>query len=282
MGDAALHLALAELIAAGAPCATAQIVRATGSIPNELGAIVLVGQGGALLGGTIGGGAIEHQTLCAAGEAIEAGKSRLVTAKLTEAEAGGIGMTCGGSVDVFIHVYVPEPRLVLCGAGHINRCLAPLALGLGFRVTVVDDRAEWANEAAYPGARVVVARPEDVMASLGLDRRTYVVVATRDRDTAAIIEAARTEAPYIGVVSSKRKAIQIAKQLAASGEVDLDALLPRFHAPVGLDLGGRTPEAVALSIASELQAHRYGHDAAPMRVSEERFLSTLERKGLSR
>ncbi|MCA9513937.1 MAG: XdhC family protein, partial [Myxococcales bacterium] len=204
------------------------------------------------LGGTVGGGGIELQTLIAAGEAIEEGKSRLVTAKLTEKEAGGIGMMCGGSVDVFVHVYVPEPRLLLCGAGHINKCLAPLALGLGFRVTVVDDRAEWANEAAYPGARVVVARPEDAMASLGVDRRTYVVVATRDRDTAAIIAASKTDAPYIGVVASKRKAIQIGKHLADSGEVDLEALLPRFHAPIGLDLGGRTPEAVALTRALAL------------------------------
>lgn len=280
MSDATLLRALADLIDAGTPCATAQIVRATGSIPNEVGALMLVGEGGRLLAGTVGGGGIEAKTLDAAGEAIAEGKSRLFTAKLTEEQAGGIGMMCGGSVDVFIEVHRPEPHLLLLGGGHINLCLARMVVGLGFRVTVVDDRTAWANPTNYPHARVVNALPEDVIVSADagargpdevvVGRHTFVVVATRDRDTPAIVAAAKTPARYIGVVASQRKAIQIVKQIA--DRVDLDTLVPRLYAPVGLRLGGRSPEAVALSILAEIQALRHGTGGDAMRVPPEKLL----------
>jgi len=269
MSDPQLLRRLADLIDGGVPCATAQIVRATGSIPNEIGAMMIVGADGELLGGTVGGGVIEHQARSAASGAIRDGKSSVFTAKLTEKEAGGIGMRCGGSVDVYLQVHVPEPRLLLLGAGHINLCLARMSAGLGFRVLVVDDRAEWANADNYPNAEVVVARPEAAIPDLPIDRRTYVIVATRDRDHEAIVAAARTSACYIGVVASKRKAIQLTREVAR--EVDLDTLLPRFYAPIGLDLGGRTPEAVALSILSEVQAHRHGHPGGAMRIPPDKL-----------
>lgn len=262
---------LAELVEAGQPCATAQIVRVNGSIPNELGARMLVGADGALLAGTVGGGRIEFETIAACRVAIADERSRLFQAKLTEADAGGIGMMCGGQVDVFIEVHLPEARLFLCGAGHINLALARLVRGLGWRVTIIDDRPEWANADHYPGARVIVARPEEILGTLALDRRSWVVVGTRDRDTEVIVAAAKTAACYIGVVASQRKAIMIAKHLAQRDEPGfaLEALWPRFHAPIGLALGGRSPEAVALSIAAELQALRHEEPGTPMRVSPE-------------
>ncbi|TNF25764.1 MAG: hypothetical protein EP329_22420 [Deltaproteobacteria bacterium] len=270
MSDVTLLRQLADLIDAGTPCATAQIVRASGSIPNELGATMLVGASGVLLGGTVGGGAIEARTLEAAGAAIAEGKSRLYTAKLTDAEAGGIGMMCGGSCDIFITVHCTEPHLLLLGAGHVNKSLARLADGLGFRVTVVDDRPEWCNAENYPHAARVLALPEDALPDLGVDEHTYVVVATRDRDTPAIVAASKTRARYIGVVASKRKAITIVKDIA--DRVDLDALVPRLHAPIGLRLGGRSPEALALSILAEIQALNHGASADAMRLAPEELL----------
>ena len=276
MSDVTLLRQLADLIDTGTPCATAQIVRATGSIPNELGATMLVGPRGELLAGTVGGGAIEAACLEATVAAIAAGHSQLFSAKLSEHEAGGIGMMCGGSCDVFIAVHNPEPRLVLLGAGHINRCLARLADGLGYHVTVVDDRPEWANADNYPHAQLILALPEDALPTLGLDRNAFVVVATRDRDTPAIVAASRTAARYIGVVASKRKAIQIVKDIA--DRVDLDILVPRLHAPVGLRLGGRSPEAVALSILAEIQALRHEAPGDPMRLSPEKLLCYVQPK----
>jgi len=294
--DPAFFRRLAELVEAGEPCATAQIIRVNGSIPNELGARMLVNNHGMLEAGTIGGGQIEYQTLAACKLAIEEERTHTFQAKLTEHEAGGIGMMCGGQVEVFIEVHLAEARLFLCGAGHINLALARISRGLGWRVTVIDDRADWANADNYPGAKLILARPEDVLASLGLDRRSWVVVGTRDRDTEVIVQAAKTAARYIGVVASKRKAIQIIKHLAARNEVavsplaavageaaagsgfSLDALLPRFHAPIGLALGGRSPEAVALSIMAELQALRHDQPATAMRVSPEELAGYAARR----
>ncbi len=268
--DVDLYRQLADLVDGGIPCATAKIVRATGSIPNAVGATMLVGLGGELIAGTIGGGGIEAKVLHAAGEALASGRrTELISAKLTEEEAGGIGMMCGGSCDVFIEVHQRAPTLLLLGGGHINLCLNRMAAGLGYRIIVVDDRVEWANAANYPGAQIVNALPEDALPELGVDAQTYVIVATRDRDTPAIIAANQTNAAYIGVVASKRKAIQIVKNIAE--RVDLDALLPRLSAPVGLALGGRSPEAVALSILSEVQAHRYGVDGHAMGLTAEQL-----------
>ncbi|MCC6623016.1 MAG: XdhC family protein [Deltaproteobacteria bacterium] len=275
--DPAFFRRLAELAAAGEPCATAQIVRVNGSIPNALGARLLAGPDGELIAGTVGGGAIEHQTLAAVRDALAEGKSRLFTAKLVEHEAGGIGMMCGGQVDVFIDVLTPEPRLVLCGAGHINLALARLARGLGYRVVVIDDRPEWCNVAHYPDAELHVARPEERLANLALDAASFVVVGTRDRDTEVIVAAAATPARYIGVVASRRKAIRIVKHLSERADVDVAALLPRLHAPIGLALGGRTPEAVALSILAEVQLVRHAQPGGPMRVAPDELARFADR-----
>ncbi|MFO0749431.1 MAG: XdhC/CoxI family protein [Myxococcota bacterium] len=276
--DPAFFRELATLLERGEACATAQIVRVNGSIPNAVGARLLVSAGGKLEAGTVGGGMIEHRTLEAAREALAEGTSRMFSAKLTEAEAGGIGMMCGGQVDVFIEVLRPEPALVLCGAGHINLALARMARGLGFRVLVIDDRPDWANAHNYPDAKVIVDRPEQVLGTLGLDSRSFVIVGTRDRDTEVIVAASHTPARYIGVVASKRKAIQIVKHLADRPGVDLAALLPRLHAPIGLALGGRSPEAVALSILAEVQAVRNEADASAMRVAPEELACFAAKK----
>ena len=259
------------LVEAGQACAIAQIVRVNGSIPNGLGAKMVVDARGVLIAGTVGGGQIEFRALEAAREALAEGKSRLLAAKLTDEEAGGIGMRCGGQVDIFIDVLLPPPRLVLCGAGHIHQALARMAAGLELRVTVIDDRPEWASKENYPDADVLVAPPEAALAALDLDARDFVVVGTRGGDLEVVLAAAKTRARYIGLVASKRKAVLIAKELAARTDpgFTLDALLPRLHAPVGLALGGRTPEAVALSILAEIQALRNDGTAQPMRVTPE-------------
>lgn len=288
MTDADLLRRQLALIDQGVACATVQIVRVNGSIPNELGARMLVTPGpdrATLIAGTVGGGRIEYEALALANEALSKERSCTVSAKLTEQEAGGIGMMCGGQVDLFIEVHLPVHRLVLCGAGHINVALAKLARGLGLRVTVLDDRPDWASREHYPdlelGRDLLVEEPATAMASLHLDARSYVVVGTRSNDTEVVVAASQTPARYIGVVASKRKAIRIIKELAHRPDVDLPKLLPRFFGPIGLMLGGRSPEAVALSILAEVQAHRHGHDASPMRVPPDELMRLLEKKQAS-
>ncbi|MCC6749027.1 MAG: XdhC family protein [Deltaproteobacteria bacterium] len=274
-----LYRLLRELLERNEACATATIVGASGSIPNAVGATMLVGRGGKLLAGTVGGGAIEHQALAECGAAIAEGKHRSFTYHLTDAEAGGIGMMCGGKAQLFVQVHTPQPQLVLVGAGHIHLELARFVRGLDYRVTVIDDRMEWANAENYPGAEVLNLSPEEAYPRVAWSESSYLVIATRDRDTPALRAAVGLPCRYVGVVASRRKALTILRQLEGEG-IDLGPLLPRLYAPVGLALGGRSPAEIALSILAELQLVRHGQAGGHLRVTAEQ-LARLKRPRLA-
>ncbi len=266
---AALH----ELLEAEKPCATATILGVAGSIPNEVGAKMLVGSGGELLAGTIGGGAFEHQALQEAARAILAGQSRVFKWSLTEKDAGGIGMLCGGTAEVFIEVFVPGALLVLVGGGHVNIQLWKLARDLGYRGIVIDDRPDWANAEHFPGCDIIPDYdPATAFAKIAWIENSYVVIGTRDQDTASLRAAAEQRLPsrLVGMIASRRKTLRILENLESAG-VDLAEILPRFHGPVGLDLGKtKSPQAVALSIMAELQAQRFGGTGRPLDVANRR------------
>lgn len=265
--------ALEQRLESQKPCATATIVSVTGSIPNEVGAKMLVGPGGELLAGTIGGGAFEHKALQEAAAAIMVGQSRLFSWSLTEEEAGGIGMLCGGTAQVFIEVFVPGALLVMTGGGHVNIQLWKLARELGYRGVVVDDRAEWANAHNFPECDVVPERdPARAYRQIPWVENSYLVIGTRDQDTAALRAAALQRLPcrLVGMIASRRKTLRILESLEAEG-VDLSDILPRFRGPVGLDLGkSKSPQAVALSIMAEIQATRFGGTGRPLDVANRR------------
>ncbi|MBU6429616.1 MAG: XdhC family protein [Cyanobacteria bacterium REEB65] len=273
---------LRTCMAAGVPCATVTVVQITGSIPNEVGAKMLVSSGGELLAGTIGGGAFEHLALGEAALAIAEGKSRLFRMSLTEQQAGGIGMLCGGTAHVFIEVFAPGALLVMVGGGHVNICLWSLARPLGYRGIVIDDRSEWANEQHFPGCRIVpCVDPAEAFGQISWVENSYVVIGTRDQDTASLRAAVEQRLPcrLIGMIASKRKTLQILKNLERAG-TDLAELLPRFHAPLGLDLGkSKSPEAVALSIMAEIQAARNAGSGRPLDVANRRPELLAGRKG---
>ncbi len=265
--------ALRSQLVSGRACATATIVSTTGSIPNEAGAKMLVGPGGKLLAGTIGGGIFEHAALAEAGAAIADGRSRMFAWSLTEKQAGGIGMLCGGTAQVFIEVFAPAPLLVMLGGGHVAIRLWRLARPLGFRGIVVDERLEWANGENFPGCEILaLADPEAALERIDWIENSYLVIGTPDHDTRSLRAAARQDVPcrLIGMIASKRKTLTILKSIEDEG-VDLGHILPRFHAPVGLDLGpSKSPEAVALSIMAELQARRLEGTGRPLDVANHR------------
>jgi xanthine dehydrogenase accessory factor len=258
---------LLRFIQENRPVALVTIVGASGSIPNAVGAKMVVGAHGELLAGTVGGGEIERMTQGMAAEAIAAGKSRLGSYHLTETHAHGIGMMCGGTVQVFIEVHVPPPRLVLVGGGHVNIAVAALAGTLGFPIVVIDERPEWANARNYPESTLIPERAAAGMARVAFRPSDYLLIATADADTESLRAAIDLPCRYVGLVASKRKTIQILKNLAAEGH-DLSGLLPRLRAPVGLDLGGKDPAEIALSVMAEIQAHRHGRDARSLSYVE--------------
>jgi xanthine dehydrogenase accessory factor len=169
---------------------------------------------------------------------------------------------------VFVESFPPPPRLIIVGAVHTAIPLHRLAKELGFHVAVVDARSALATAERFPQADLVRAEwPDDAMRDLGLDASTAVVVLTHDPkfDEPALLAALASDARYIGAIGSRGTHQARVESLRAAGVTD--AQLDRIHAPIGLDLGGRTPAEIALAILAEIIAVRYGRTGGMMRES---------------
>jgi xanthine dehydrogenase accessory factor len=159
----------------------------------------------------------------------------------------------------FIHPHNPPLRLIVVGAVHIAQALVPMALPLGFAVTVVDPRRAFATEERM-GDRVTISTdwPDEAMAALAPDARTAVVTLTHDPklDDPALEVALRSPAFYIGSLGSRRTH---AKRLARLTEAGLsEAELGKIHAPVGLDIGAVSAPEIAVSILAQIVSARRG------------------------
>jgi len=236
--------------------AVATIVNVRGSIPSFETAKMLVRDDGSIAG-TIGGGCVEAEIWQAAREVMESEKPRTLTFNLNQDPKYDTGLVCGGTLDIFVEPVLPPAALYIFGAGHVSVSLYKVAKGAGFDVTVVDDRAAYANRERFPEAREIIAEDFDrAMARLAPNESAYLVIVTRGhRDDMRVLRwAVQTSARYIGMIGSKRKTITIFQELTKEG---LAAnLFERVHAPVGLDIGAITPEEIAVAITAELIAAR--------------------------
>ena len=162
-------------------------------------------------------------------------------------------VTLGESL-ILIEPVLPAETMFLFGAGHVAQPTARLAAFVGFRVRVVDDRAEFASAQRFPEADEVrvVTDFDSALKGLAIDRNTFIVIVTRGHlhDKTVLMQALRTEAAYIGMIGSRRKRDHIFKALLKQGFTQAD--LNRVHSPIGLDIGAETPEEIALSIVAEL------------------------------
>jgi xanthine dehydrogenase accessory factor len=182
---------------------------------------------------------------------------------------GAEGSRCGVPLTLLVESSVPPPRLLVFGAIDFAAALVRAGRFLGYRVTVCDARAVFATAARFPEAEDVVVdwphRYLDAEAAAGrLDARTAVCVLTHDAkfDVPLLDRALRLPLAYVGAMGSRRTHDHRSERLRAAG---LPAsALARLHSPIGLDLGGRTPEETALSIAAEIVASRHGATGRPL------------------
>jgi len=152
---------------------------------------------------------------------------------------------------------LPRVRLVIVGAGHVGQAVARLAAETDFDVWVIDDRSQYANAERFPTAQQILVGPiEEVLASLEVTPHTYALIVTRGHghDQEALYHLAPTQAPYLGLIGSKRKIKLIFESLRDAGIAAAD--LARVAAPVGLDIGSQTVPEIAISIVAELIARR--------------------------
>jgi xanthine dehydrogenase accessory factor len=251
-----LYEEIVKLRREGRRGAVATIVNVRGSIPSFKTAKMLVRDDGSIVG-TIGGGCVEAEVWQAAREVMESEKPRTMTFDLNQDPKYDTGLVCGGTLEIFVEPVLPPAELYIFGAGHVAASLYRVARIAGFDVTVVDDRAAYANRERFPEAQEVVAEDfEKAMERLAPSESSYIVIVTRGhRDDMRVLRwAVGTPARYIGMIGSKRKTITIFKELQKEGLAP--ELFDRVHAPVGLDIGAVTPEEIAVAITAELIAKR--------------------------
>ncbi|HEY6957585.1 MAG TPA: XdhC/CoxI family protein [Candidatus Limnocylindria bacterium] len=178
--------------------------------------------------------------------------------------------------EVLIEPVLAKPRLVIAGGGHVGFAIAKMAAMLEYEVTVIDDREEFASRERFgPGIDVVRMDMVEALRSLPMGWNTFVVIATRGHklDVHCLREAVKRDVRYVGLLGSKRKTVLIAKFLRDEG-VD-EERIRRVHAPIGLDLGGRTPAEIALAVLAEMSMERYGGSGRALRINEEVLDRTL-------
>jgi xanthine dehydrogenase accessory factor len=265
--NADIFEAIVRLRKDGVPAALATIVGTRGSTPGRTSMRLLVLEDGTFLG-TVGGGCLEAEVYDTARQVIADEQPRSLTFRLTEKDSPDSGLMCGGEVTVFVES-VTAPTLWIFGGGHVSRALCQVAALSGFRVTVVDDRPAFANLERFPEASEAVALPfPDAVAGMPIRANTYAVIVTRGhKEDAVVLEALahrfeRGHRPrFLGMIGSRTKQAVLFRHLRAAGVPD--AFLATVRTPMGVHIGARSHEEIAVSVVAELVAvRRLGRDCA--------------------
>lgn len=307
--------------AQGLRVATATVVATERSAPRDPGAVLAVSELGEVAG-SVTGGCVEPAVYEEARDVLAGGPPRLLTYGIADDEAFEVGLSCGGTVHIFVdlldaellravghavaaerpvaiavavtgphigekrlvtpddagaasamllrvetglveaegeRVFVlslaPPPRMYVFGAVDHAGAVARIGRFLGYRVTVCDARARFVTPERFPDVdELVVEWPDRFLARSPVDERTAIVVLTHDHkfDVPLLEIALRTPAAYVGAMGSRRTTEERAARLRDAGLTE--SQLARLHAPIGLPIGARTPEEVAISVAAELVA----------------------------
>jgi len=195
-------------------------------------------------------------------------RALLAAGRTGERTFGPDGEPVGYDVRVFVQSFAPKPDMFVFGAIDFSRAVATVGKFLGYRVTVIDPRAVFATRERIPDAdEIVVAWPDDFLSAAKVARNTVLLVLTHDVkfDVPLLKAAFATDAEYIGVMGSRET--HAARLAALRAEGASEEQLARLSAPVGLDLGARTPEETAISIAAEIVAARAGRRGGRLRDS---------------
>jgi xanthine dehydrogenase accessory factor len=242
---------LEQATAGGRPVAMVTLLERDGQ-SVRFGGRVFVGTDGAVVG-TLANEALDARASDSALRQLEHGTPRLVP--------------LDDSRDLLVDPVAGKPRLVVAGGGHVALAIARQALLLDFDVTIIEDRPDFADPARFGGATVLDGDIPETLGSLDYGWTSFIVIATRGHklDGACILAAVETDARYIGLLGSRRKTVLIAEMLEQAGVED--DRIKAIRAPVGLDLGGRTPAEIALSVLAEITQERYRATGRPLRMA---------------
>ncbi|WP_432118106.1 XdhC family protein [Streptomyces sp. bgisy032] len=245
--------------AAGEPVALARVVRGPGGL---LGRALLVRPDGSREGGLGGDPGLDRTAVAEARALLDGGRTGTI-------ELSEDGSHCPGGLTLLVESAVPPPRMIVFGAIDFAAAVVRMGKFLGYHVTVCDARPVFATRARFPEAdEIVVDWPDRYLGGTQTDGRTVLCVLTHDAkfDVPLLKEALRLPVAYIGAMGSRRTHRDRERRLREEGVSARD--LTRLRSPIGLDLGARTPEETAVSIAAEIVAARHGGTGAPLTGSD--------------
>ncbi|MCS6847227.1 MAG: XdhC family protein [Anaerolineae bacterium] len=235
------------------PAATATVVQGPESWLGYK--LMLDADGEVLPAADVRGGAVHAALLGAARAALQEGVSRRI--ELLTAE--GLQLTA------FIETILPKPTLIIIGGVHIAIALTTMAKAIGYRVIIVDPRSAFGNAERFPHAdRIINEHPRKAFESLTITRSTAVVTLTHDAkfDDPTLRVALASPAFYVGALGGKTTREARRRRLADAGLSE--AQLSRLHSPIGIDIGARTPEEIALATMAQIVAARNGNSTRTM------------------
>jgi len=180
----------------------------------------------------------------------------------------GMGVLCGGEAEVFVEPLRPASSIFIFGAGHIALPLAQFAKALGFAVVVIDDREEFASRDRFPTAdEVKPGNFSSIIKSIEFHSDDCVVIITHGHQHDEVVLkqclSKKNRPGYIGMIGSKAKVTTVHSHLKQQGVAE--ELLASVNAPIGLDIGAKTPAEIAISIMTEIVARKYGRILKPIK-----------------
>ncbi|MER0449008.1 XdhC/CoxI family protein [Streptomyces sp. Edi4] len=256
--DAPGRPVFAAALAAAARGESAAVARVTDGPAELMGRALLVRPDGRCEGALGGHPELDRAVADEAAALLDAGR----TATLS---LGADGRLCGQPLTVLVESSVPAPRMIVFGAIDFAAALVRVGKFLNYHVTVCDARPVFATKARFPEAdEIVVEWPHEYLQRTDTDARTVLCVLTHDAkfDIPLLESALRMPVAYVGAMGSRRTHLDRNKRLREVGVTELE--LNRLRSPIGLDLGARTPEETALSIAAEIVANRRGGTGAAL------------------
>ena len=237
------------------PHVLATIVETCGACPRKAGSRMLVYADGSVFG-SIGGGKAERDAVQDALEIMDTGQPVLKVYGIQSSEDAA--MQCASRITVFLQPAEKRPRLVVVGGGHVGKAVLQFGQMMGFETLLLDDRTEAFLEdaKAYAHRFILVQDYYQDIAMLSLDKSYCVLCAWGHQQDMDALRGVLEQTPaYIGMLGGKHKIHSIFETLKDAGVSE--QALRQVHTPCGLDLGGQTPNEVALSVIAQVQAIRY-------------------------
>ena len=263
-GALEIHKKLLELLESGSEGVLLTVIEKKGSGPAKVDEKMLVFPDGDFFG-NIGGGTLEAIAIADAKNAMKTRKSFIKNYNLTDdgdvENSQQTGMLCGGNVSIFIEYIALADKVFIFGAGHIGKALAYHIKNLPFRAVVVDTRADSPDE--INGAKVLKFKKFiDFFDDEKIPQNAFFVISTYSHETDYRVLKAlllrKLSPKYIGMLASQNKARSIVKRITDEFDEEID--LSVLHSPVGLDIGGDSPDEIAMSIIAEMLVVKYQRD----------------------